>query len=150
MELDNLLRQHMPELLSDRKKRKTVEKDIVKAYFSDGMRPMEYYLYRFQQQNYWERHEWLSDFELIEKLKSMVSEEAFNDTRNKARFYSIMKKYFHREVCIVSSAKPTEEFISFATRQKKFIVKPIEGTTGTGTFITSVQMRRKQKHFINN
>lgn len=143
IDLDKQLKHYMPEVLNDPKKRKKIEKDIVKCYFTDGMFPSEYMLYNFQSQGYKERHEWLSDLDSNTMLMSMASEEAFDDTRNKARFYSIMKDFFHREVCVISPKEPMEKFVSFALKQQKFIVKPMEGTTGLDTFITTIQNEKE-------
>ena len=137
-DLDKQLKHYMPDVLDNPKKRKRIEKDIVKSYFTDGMFPSEYMLYNFQDQGYHERHEWLSDMDSNAMLLSLSSEEAFNDTRNKARFYAIMKDYFHRQVCVISSETSMEEFVHFALLHEKFIVKPMEGTTGNGTFIATV------------
>ena len=137
-DLDKQLKHYMPDVLDNPKKRKRIEKDIVKSYFTDGMFPSEYMLYNFQDQGYYERHEWLSDMDSNAMLLSLSSEEAFNDTRNKARFYAIMKDYFHRQVCVISSETSMEEFVHFALLHEKFIVKPMEGTTGNGTFIATV------------
>lgn len=139
IDLDKQLKHYMPEILNDRKKRKKVEKDIVKCYFTDGVFPSEYLLYHFQDQGFFERHQWLSDMDSNNMLLSMSSEEAFEDTKNKARFHAIMKDFFHREVCVISPKESMEKFVAFALRQKKIIVKPMEGTTGLDTFITTIQ-----------
>lgn len=148
-DLDEQLKHYMPEIMNNRKKRKKIEKDILKSYFTDGMFPSEYILYNFQNLNFWERHEWLSDMDSNAILLSLASEEAFNDTRNKARFYSIMKDFFHREACVVSPEEPRERFVDFALRQRIIIIKPMEGTTGLGTFITTIQSEREAMDLYN-
>ena len=134
------------------KKRKAIEKDIVKAYFTGYFFPDEFFLYHFQDKKYKERRAFLSTREKDTIISAHSHDTIFEHTKNKAKFYEIAKAHFHREACVISKKNPIEDFEAFVSRHNKFIVKPMEGCTGNGVHIIEMhdddQLSEVHSHLI--
>ncbi len=120
------------------KKRKDIEKDIVRAYFTGYFFPEEFFQNHFQDKSFEERSDFISEQVKDVLLVSHCSDKKFEHTKNKAEFYKITKPYFHRDVCLVSEDTSKEAFEAFVERHPKFIAKPVEGSTGVGTTIIEI------------
>ena len=133
------LKKSLPESLKkDGRKRRRLERDIIKSYFTGNFFPSEYFLYHFQDLDYQARREFLSDQDRTTLLKANTDKEIINITRMKPLLYQKARPYFHREMCQVSSDLPMEKFIDFVRRHQRFFVKPIDGSTGYGVKLMSV------------
>lgn len=133
------LKKSLPESLKKGgRKRRRLERDIIKSYFTGNFFPSEYFLYHFQDLNYQARREFLSDQDRTTLLKANTDKEIINITRMKPLLYQKARPYFHREMCQVSSDLPMEMFVDFVTRHHQFFVKPIDGSTGYGVKFMSV------------
>lgn len=132
------LKKSLPESLKkDGRKRRRLERDIIKSYFTGNFFPPEYFLYHFQDLDYWERKEFLSDYDRAFQLLANIDDEIFEIAQNKALLYEKARPYFHREMCQVSPHVPVELFVDFVRRHQRFFVKPFNGATGRGTSIMS-------------
>ena len=120
------------------KKRKDIENDIVRAYFTGYFFPEEFFQNHFQDKSFEERSDFISEQVKDVLLVSHCSDKKFEHTKNKAEFYKITKPYFHRDVCLVSEDTSKETFVAFVERHPKFIAKPVEGSTGVGTIIIEI------------
>jgi len=118
------------EELNNPKLTKQLEKTLVKVFIAHRMRTHEYFLYNLRGSTYWEQKEYLTDTDRRLMLDKVGNQEAYEELTNKSKFYAVTKKYFGREVCIIDKELPPDEFISFVSRHSKFIVKPMEGSTG--------------------
>jgi len=147
--LQNDLVSYLPDADFHSSKRKKVERDIVKSYFSCNVFPDEYFLYDFPHLGYWERRSYLSDTDRLDILQSVYDEETLKYTRNKYLFYQLAKEYFHRDVCLISHDQPEEEFLVFTSRHLKFIAKPLRGQTGVDATILSVSDAEEAKKIRN-
>ena len=145
-EIDEVLNRYMPDWRQkDPKYLKWLEKDMVKVHICNRMSAEEYFLYDFEHQDYWQRWEWLSDYERTSIIESLGNKKAFEELTNKSKLYAAAKKYFKREMCIVSKEQPLEQFEAFVSRHQSFIVKPIDGMTGQNASIESADSPDKVK-----
>ena len=127
--------------LKDVKSAEDLEKikyDLLKAHISIRMNNDEYFIYDFYHQNYWQRCEWLTDRERLSSLMEKYGKEVYDELKDKSYFYQLTKKYFQREVCFIGESYPEDSFVQFTSSHPRFIVKPIKGSLGADTFITSV------------
>ena len=70
------LKKSLPESLKkDGKKRRRLERDIIKSYFTGNFFPSEYFLYHFQNLDYRERQEFLSDQDRVTLLSANIDEK---------------------------------------------------------------------------
>ena len=137
-ELEKALDRYLPE--EERRNPELCDKlskDILKAHFLDRMNPEEYFLYGFRDKNYTERRQWLSDRSMVILLNKKIGRSVFHDLINKDTFYELTKEYFHREVLVVNEQMHFDDFLAFAQRQKRYILKPLKGAYGRHTFISS-------------
>ena len=140
------LKRNLPDTLKkDVKKRHRLEKDIIKANLTGNFFPSEYFLYHFQDLDYWERREFISDYDRFKLLITNIDDEIFETAQNKAILYEKARPYFHREMCQVSPDVPVESFVDFVRRHQRFFVKPIDGTTGRGTSVMSANNDEEAK-----
>lgn len=122
----------------DPKYLRRLEKDMVKAHICNRTSCEEYFLYHFRDQDYWQRWEWLADKERMDLMLKCSGEEVFEELRDKSVFYSLAKKYFRRDVCLIDKERDVELFLQFTRKHPRFIVKPIGGTLGANTFVAEV------------
>ena len=139
VEINKTIEKYVSEdIRNNPQKLKEIEKDIVKAYFTGNFFPEEYFLYNFNQLEYKERREFISEQEkeiLLCRHENVFIVETF---KNKVKLYEIAKDFFHREVCVISEQEPKESFVSFVGRHNKFIAKPLKGLTGIGVTIIEI------------
>ena len=128
---------------------KKLAKDILRAYFINHMKPEEYFLYHFQDKTYEERQQWLSNKDRMDIMMKKYGAAVFSELRDKKKFYELAKDYFKREVCFVNDQTPSEQFIDFAIRQKRFIMKPLNGTLGDSTFISTTNTEDEAKSLLS-
>lgn len=132
---------------ADQRYRAHLRKDMMKAFLLGHLYPSEYFLYRLENQGLRERKEWLSDWDRYFYLRHYLKDKTFRQLLDKSFFYQLAKPYFHREICMINKERDAEAFLSFTRRHPRFIVKPIKGSLGANTFITSVGSEEEAKDF---
>lgn len=124
---------------------KQLEKDIVKAHLCNHVSTEEYFLYDFENQDYWQRQEWLSDKDRLDILLKHYGGSVFDELTDKSCFYKLAKDYFNRSVCPVNNHTTEDIFLSFTASHPRFIVKPIDGTMGVNTYIQEVRDQKEAR-----
>ena len=116
-----------------------IKYDLLKAHISVRMNNDEYFIYDFYNQDYWQRREWLTDRERLSSLMEKYGQSVYDELKDKSYFYQLTKQFFKREVNFIGDTYPIETFVQFTFNHPRFIVKPIKGSLGADTFITSVE-----------
>ncbi len=124
---------------------KKIEKNLLKAHITLRLNNDEYFIYDLYHQNYEQWQEWLTDRERYNAMMEKYGEAVFDELRNKEFFYNITKRFFHRDVCFIGNSYSEDLFIQFTKAHPRFIVKPIKGSLGADTFITSVKDETEAK-----
>ena len=118
---------------------------MLNAHISFRMSEDEYFLYDFFHQNYWERGEWLTDRERLFSLTEKYGDDVYQELKDKSFFYQLTSKYFCRDVCFIGAKYEMDTFFQFTKLHSTFIVKPINGSLGANTFITSIKNEEEAK-----
>ncbi len=122
----------------NKKKNKKLEMEILKTFLSHQFTVNEFFLYQLRGKGYWELSEYLSDLERKRMLDKVNNQAAYHELTDKGKLYNVAKQYFGREACIVSKENGMKSFEGFTSRHSHFIAKPIEGSTGHGATMLSV------------
>jgi len=73
--------------------------------------------------------EWLADYDRMHYVRILNSINDRSYFANKYATYIKFKKFYHRDVCMVSTL---DEGLDFCYQHKTFIAKPIDGSLGRG------------------
>ncbi len=139
-EVDDVLNRYKPDWMQESPQYLSrLEKDMVKVHICNRMSAEEYFLYDFEHQDYWQRWDWLSDYERTSVIDGLGNKKAFEELTDKSQLYAVANNYFHREMCVLSAGHAIEDFLSFVSRHQRFIVKPIDGMTGHDARIVAVK-----------
>lgn len=114
-----------------------LQEDIIDCYILYGTTPNEYFMFDFQHKhNKRYRKSCLSV-----KTKDLIcfalkdSRLALKQMTDKGLFYSLTGKYFKRDVVVLKEGSDKDRFQYFYSKHKSFIVKPLNGQCGIGTFL---------------
>lgn len=127
-----------PDELKDKLLMKNVQKDIVDCYILYGTIPNEYFMFDFfHKRDKVYRQSCLSVMRKDQMCLALRnSNEALRQMTDKGLFYTLTAKFFKRDVLVMKEAMDKEKFLSFYSRHNNFIVKPLNGQCGVGTFIS--------------
>ena len=109
--------------------------DMVYCLHRFGFSFEEYFWYRLDLKSFKGRNEFISDkvrYYLYNLLNYANNHDKF---RNKSEAYKIFGEFYKRDLIEVSGEKDFEQFKNFVNLHDRFIVKPIDGDCGRGTFI---------------
>ena len=125
---------HLPEHIQEQPElMKSLHDDIVASYLFCKASPSEYFEFNFKQKSFWERSKYLTDITKFKVCFKKIGEKAFwEDLKDKWNFYSLLKPYFHRDACKVSSVEDWTAYNDFVTRHPLYFQKPINATLGQG------------------
>lgn len=121
------------EKMSDKNYLACLKKDMVDCYFLYGINANEYFVHHFEHKSRKMREEYLSKRD--KNYACRLSEgglESFNVLNDKYKFYTLVKEYFKRDVCKVETSTDKADFMNFASKHKRCIVKPISSSWGNG------------------
>lgn len=127
----------------------TLKKDIKKSYIKYLAKPSEYFLFDFENKTPRQRKEYLTDIQkdvYCEKYDGIVN---FNKLSDKFFFYEKMKKFYHRDACLISKPSDKTSFFSFVSKHPSFIAKLNSGSFGRNTMIINTQDRCMDEIFNN-
>ena len=122
-------------------------KDIKRCYVLRLAKPLEYFLFGFEEKTNKERNEWITDFIKDTYLKKYSKLEQLEELLDKFNFYVKMKPYFRREACMVFGHRDKEAFLLFANEHRRFIAKPNTGSFGANTVIWDLNDRTDEDVF---
>ena len=115
---EDILRQ--PELMQ------SIHEDIIASYLFCKASPSEYFEFDFQQKSFWERSKYLTDITKFKVCFKKIGEKAFwEDLKDIWNFYCLMKPYFRREACKVTTAADWENYKDFITLHPHYFQKSI-------------------------
>ena len=126
--------------------------DIKKSYMKYGIRPHEYFMFRFEDKNAKERKPYLSDKtkdQLLIKYYGENWRERLDLTKDKFGFYQRLKSFYQRDVILVSGQNDFEMFSNFCKKHDSFIVKPLKGGGGKGISVVHLQNQSQIKQVFN-
>ena len=109
--------------------------DIKKQYCSYGIRPHEYFMFKFEDKTPQERTPYLSD-----KTKDKLLIQYYGNnwkarldlTKDKYGLYQHLKKFYNKEIVLLTGRDDKEEFRNFCLHNDSFMVKPLKGGGGKG------------------
>lgn len=130
------------EQLDDKKFMRHLKTDILICYVKYGTNVNEYFCYKFSTLSSKERNTFLprkrKDVFLINYYGNTYN-EIFDQLKNKYNFYLLMKEYYSRDACLLSSDDDFEEFNNFFLKHKYGVVKPINGGSGIGIHVVNIK-----------
>lgn len=109
-----------------------VKRELFTAKYHYKWTYEEYFMFHYYLLNVTGRKSFVGDFERIEILDQIGTDESRNTLDNKYLCHKKFEKYYHREV--IHLPEERENFSSFAARHPSFIVKPINQGGGKGVF----------------
>ena len=124
--------------LSDKERQPHVV-DMVYSLHRFGCMFDEYFLYNYPLCGTKERESFVTDklrWYYYAAINTNEAVEIFND---KKKCYDLFEKWFKRDLILVSSADDKGEFLRFAEKHKRFIVKPYNSSGGRGISIKNVE-----------
>ena len=129
------------------KQKTAYEIDMVYSLHRFGCMFDEYFLYNFPSLCTQGRESFITDkirWNYYAGANRKEDIEIFND---KKKCYDLLKKYYGRELILISSAQDQEAFTEFASKHKKFIVKPYNSSGGRGVHILNMENRSVEECF---
>lgn len=121
-----------------------VGSDMLDAYIEHNVRPDEYMLFKFAEQDRVSRSAYLPQLGKDLLVSSYYRTQGYNASdiigflRKKSAFYEYLKDFFKREALLVSSMDDLSVFIDFCQRHPHFIAKDDTGGCGVGVKIMDV------------
>lgn len=126
----------------DEEKLQRLLPDIKESYFIYGIRPHEYFMFKFEDKSAKERKSYLSDKTKDELLMQYYGDNwksRLDFTKNKYGFYQQLKPFYKRDIILVSERNDYEMFCDFCKHHDSFIVKPLKGGGGKGIRVVHLQ-----------
>lgn len=114
---------------------KTIKRDIKKSYIKYLAKPVEYFLFDFENKTASQRKKYLTDIQKDAYCEKYDGIANFNDLSDKFLFYGKMKKFYHRDACLIAGLSDKPLFLSFVSKHPLFIVKPNIGSFGQNSRI---------------
>ena len=115
-----------------KKELKKIRKEIILYRLIYKLRPGEYFLFETPRRTLEERASYITREMTNGYYKKINDFDAINILNDKFLSYKAFKDLYNRDVLYVSSDEQKNEFIEFVKRNKKFVVKPLEGHGGVG------------------
>lgn len=122
--------------------------DIKKSYKIYGIRPHEFFMFRFEDKTAKERKSYLSDKtkdQLLMQYYGNNWRERLDLTKDKYGLYQRLKSFYQRDVILISEQNDFEKFSNFCIKHDSFIAKPLKGAGGKGISIVHLQNQNQLK-----
>lgn len=129
-----------------RKEKERLVADITDCYLLYGATPNEYFMFGFHRCH----DKAFRRSCLTVKQKDLLclalpqSDEALREMTDKALFHRLTAEYFKRDALAIRQPEDEDAFHDFYVRHEHFIVKPLEGQCGIGTFICGHEENAKE------
>lgn len=78
---------------------------------------------------------WLSDTDRYMLCRLVMGLTPYLTLKNKASFYSLLKNFYKRPICVFDRSISKETFEAFVNTTSKLFIKPLSGSLGANTFI---------------
>ena len=134
----------------DSKYLEALKKDIKKSYIKYLVKPIEYFLFGFEHKTTNQRKEYLTDIQKDAYCEKYDGIANFNELNDKFLFYRKMKKFYHRDACLIAEPSDKPLFLSFVTKHSSFIAKPNIGSFGQNTKIINTLDARIADDIFND
>ena len=107
---------------------------MIKCYYKYGINPNEYFLHRFFEKDKCIRKTYISkrDKNIYCRLAEGQKSNPILQLNDKGYFYSMVKDWFKRDVCVVKNKQDYNSFMDFIKTTPSFIAKPLSGSWGAG------------------
>lgn len=115
-----------------KKELKKIRKEIILYRLIYKLRPGEYFLFDTPNRTIEQRASYITREMTNGYYKKINDFDAINILNNKYLSYKAFKNLYNRDILYVSTEDQKNEFFEFAKRNKKFVVKPIDGHGGVG------------------
>ena len=109
--------------------------DIKKSYVLHLAKPLEYFMFNFEDKTNVERKQYLTDYIKDTYLKKYAKIERAKQLQDKFYVYEKMKQYYSRDACLVKDESDFGAFNVFIMGKTRFIAKPNAGSFGANTTI---------------
>ena len=122
-----------PDATEDEKEKYVI--DMVYSLHRFGCMFDEYFLFNFEKLNTAGRDSFITDknrWDYYNRLNTKDGRSIFND---KAKTFEMFKKYYHRDLIMLSDDREFDAFCAFRRKHCRFIVKPLFGSGGKGIYI---------------
>lgn len=132
----------------DEEKLQRLLPDIKKSYAIYGIRPHEYFMFKFEDKSAKERKPYLSDKtkdEILMRYYGNNWRERLDLTKDKFGLYQRLKSFYQRDVIMISDQCDFEKFHNFCISHDSFIVKPLKGGGGKGIKVVHLQNKDQLK-----
>lgn len=136
----------------DKERLQSLLPDIKKSYKIYGIRPHEYFMFRFEDKTAKERKPYLSDKtkdQLLMQYYGNKWRERLDLTKDKYGLYQRLKPFYQRDIILISGQSDFELFSNFCNKHNSFIVKPLKGGGGKGISVVHLQNQDQIKQVFN-
>lgn len=116
-----------------------IKKDLFISKYHYKTLPSEYFLYNFPLLNDYGKKQFVGEIEVAESFKKIGTSKTALLFRNKYQCYKFFGKYYNRDVIQLPSNDGLSLFNDFLSRNKKFVVKPIDQSCGRGVYIINIE-----------
>lgn len=117
---------------------------IVRSNIKYHISPKEYFQYQFAKRSDTEKEKFIGSWEHHFMVYFFNTEETIKFYQDKWKTYEKFHDFFNREIILLSE-NGLDEFIAFASRHKRFITKPVNGSFGDGIFLIDSDNANSQK-----
>ena len=128
---------HFKDLDDNRKKQ--IREDMLFCWYGYGFKIDEYIMYHFWDINidHESRYSFLSDKELY-AFRFCANDFTKTVYADKASAYHFLKKYYKRDMIVVTGEKDREAFIEFACAKQALVKKPLDLAHGDGVSLVQI------------
>lgn len=123
--------------LADRSLVRKLSNDIISCYIFMGASPEEYFAFEFRYKNFQQRDEFLTNKTKSKILRAVTDPSKIWRLRDKYIAYTLLKEFYKRDVCMVSTQDDLKAYTDFIHRHNRYFVKPIDGMCGKGAKVLS-------------
>lgn len=108
----------------------------------------EYFMFQFTKCSQKQRREYIQTNEYAEIWDSLGIDVDNNLLKNKYELYEALKPYYKRDIIEVCSMEDYYQFVEFVKKHSKFLLKPIEGSLGSGIKLIEIKDPNQYKQYF--
>lgn len=138
-EMIEAMSDHLKDKELSKKELKKIKKEIVLFRLIYKVRPNEYFLYETSRRTPEERRTYISREMTNGYYKQINDFDALNIFNDKFLSYKVFNELYRRDVLYVPSDDKKNEFLEFIKRNKRFVLKPVDGHGGVGVEFINVK-----------
>ncbi len=127
------------EFEKDKKLADFLRKDFYFSLLHYKIKPIEYFLYDFENLSDYGRKQFVGNVERYEFMYSLPHLEFKQTLTDKYKCYQKFKKYYGREMIYIKGEESKNEFLDFCKRHTKYIIKPFDTSQGYGIRVVDLE-----------